>query len=276
MVDQLFIVKSVKQLIKEIVLDYKNIKYSENNKVATITLNRPNFLNALCNELMEEVGDALDLATLNNNIHVVVLKGNEKAFAAGADIGQMKDLDIISHINNDFIVSWEKISKFKKPIIASVCGYALGGGCEIAMMCDIIIAADNAKFGQPEINLGTIPAAGGTQRLVKSVGKSKAMELVLTGKTINAKEALDYGLVSKVVELNMINKEVEELAQSIASKSLPVLILAKEAVVRSFETSLSEGIINERRLFQTTFALKDRKEGMEAFLNKRSPKFNNN
>jgi enoyl-CoA hydratase len=144
------------------------------------------------------------------------------------------------------------------------------------MMCDIIIAADNAKFGQPEINLGTIPAAGGTQRLVKSVGKSKAMELVLTGKTINAKEALDYGLVSKVVELNMINKEVEELAQSIASKSLPVLILAKEAVVRSFETSLSEGIINERRLFQTTFALKDRKEGMEAFLNKRSPKFNNN
>lgn len=257
-------------------MNYKNIKYSENNKVATITLNRPDFLNALCNELMMEVGNALDSVTLNNNIHVVILKGNEKAFAAGADISQMKDLKLISHINNDFIVPWEKISKFKKPIIAAVSGYALGGGCEIAMMCDIIIAADNAKFGQPEINLGTIPAAGGTQRLVKSVGKSKAMELVLTGKIIDAKEALDYGLVSKVVDLNMINKEVEALAQNIASKSLPILMLAKESVLRSFETSLSEGMINERRLFQSTFALEDRKEGMEAFLNKRAPKFNNN
>ena len=275
MEDQRFFVKVVNRLIEEVILDYKNIKYSENNKVATITLNRPNSLNALCNELMEEVGNALDLISLNSNIHVVILKGSEKVFAAGADIRQMKDLEFISHINNDFILPWEKISKFKKPIIASVSGYALGGGCEIAMMCDIIIAADNAKFGQPEINLGTIPAAGGTQRLVRSVGKSKAMELVLTGKIIDAKEALDYGLVSKVVELNILNKEVEELAQSIASKSLPVLMLAKEAVVRSYETTLSEGMINERRLFQSTFALKDRKEGMEAFLNKRTPKFNN-
>ena len=275
MEDQHFFVKVVNRLIEEIILDYKNIKYSENNKVATITLNRPNSLNALCNELMEEVGNALDLISSNNNIHVVILKGSEKAFAAGADIKQMKDLELISHINNDFIIPWEKISKFKKPIIASVSGYALGGGCEIAMMCDIIIAADNAKFGQPEINLGTIPAAGGTQRLVRSVGKSKAMELVLTGKIIDAKEALDYGLVSKVVELNILNKEVEDLAKSIASKSLPVLILAKEAVIRSYETTLSEGMVNERRLFQSTFALKDRKEGMEAFLNKRAPKFNN-
>ena len=275
MEDQRFIVKTVNRLIEEVILDYKNIKYSENNKVATITLNRPNSLNALCNELMEEVGNALDLIGLNNNIHVVILKGSEKAFAAGADIKQMKDLEFISHINNDFIIPWEKISKFKKPIIASVSGYALGGGCEIAMMCDIIIAADNAKFGQPEINLGTIPAAGGTQRLVRSVGKSKAMELVLTGKIIDAKEALDYGLVSKVVELNTLNKEVEGLAQSIASKSLPVLMLAKEAVARAYETTLSEGMINERRLFQSTFALRDRKEGMEAFLNKRTPKFNN-
>ena len=275
MEDQRFIVKTVNRLIEEVILDYKNIKYSENNKVATITLNRPNSLNALCNELMEEVGNALDLISSNNNIHVVILKGSEKAFAAGADIKQMKDLELISHINNDFIIPWEKISKFKKPIIASVSGYALGGGCEIAMMCDIIIAADNAKFGQPEINLGTIPAAGGTQRLVRSVGKSKAMELVLTGKIIDAKEALDYGLVSKVVELNILNKEVEDLAKSIASKSLPVLILAKEAVIRSYETTLSEGMVNERRLFQSTFALKDRKEGMEAFLNKRAPKFNN-
>ena len=275
MEDQRFIAKTVNRLIEEVILDYKNIKYSENNKVATITLNRPNSLNALCNELMEEVGNALDLISSNNNIHVVILKGSEKAFAAGADIKQMKDLELISHINNDFIIPWEKISKFKKPIIASVSGYALGGGCEIAMMCDIIIAADNAKFGQPEINLGTIPAAGGTQRLVRSVGKSKAMELVLTGKIIDAKEALDYGLVSKVVELNILNKEVEDLAQSIASKSLPVLMLAKEAVIRSYETTLSEGMVNERRLFQSTFALKDRKEGMEAFLNKRAPKFNN-
>ena len=275
MVDQLFFVKVVNRLIEEVILDYKNIKYSESKKVATITLNRPNSLNALCNELMEEVGNVLDSVSFNNNIHVVILKGSEKAFAAGADIKQMKDLELISHINNDFIIPWEKISKFKKPIIASVSGYALGGGCEIAMMCDIIIAADNAKFGQPEINLGTIPAAGGTQRLVRSVGKSKAMELVLTGKIIDAKEALDYGLVSKVVELNILNKEVEGLAQSIASKSLPVLMLAKEAVIRSYETTLSEGMINERRLFQSTFALKDRKEGMEAFLNKRTPKFNN-
>jgi enoyl-CoA hydratase len=273
--DQRFFVKVVNRLIEEVILDYKNIKYSENNKVAIITLNRPNSLNALCNELMEEVGNALDLIGLNNNIHVVILKGSEKAFAAGADIKQMKDLEFISHINNDFIIPWEKISKFKKPIIASVSGYALGGGCEIAMMCDIIIAADNAKFGQPEINLGTIPAAGGTQRLVRSVGKSKAMELVLTGKIIDAKEALDNGLVSKVVELNILNKEVEDLAESIASKSLPVLMLAKEAVARSYETTLSEGMINERRLFQSTFALRDRKEGMEAFLNKRTPKFNN-
>ena len=275
MEDQRFFVKVVNLFTEEVILDYKNIKYSENNKVATITLNRPNSLNALCNELMEEVGNALDLISLNKNIHVVILKGSEKAFAAGADIRQMKDLEFISHINNDFIKAWEKISKFKKPIIASVSGYALGGGCEIAMMCDIIIAADNAKFGQPEINLGTIPAAGGTQRLVRSVGKSKAMELVLTGKIIDAKEALDYGLVSKVVELNILNKEVEDLAQSIASKSLPVLMLAKEAVIRSYETTLSEGMVNERRLFQSTFALKDRKEGMEAFLNKRAPKFNN-
>ena len=275
MEDQRFFVKVVNRLIEEVILDYKNIKYSENNKVATITLNRPNSLNALCNELMEEVGNTLDLISSNNNIHVVILKGSEKSFAAGADIRQMKDLELISHINNDFIIPWEKISKFKKPIIASVSGYALGGGCEIAMMCDIIIAADNAKFGQPEINLGTIPAAGGTQRLVRSVGKSKAMELVLTGKIIDAKEALDYGLVSKVVELNILNQEVEDLAKSIASKSLPVLMLAKEAVIRSYETTLSEGMVNERRLFQSTFALKDRKEGMEAFLNKRAPKFNN-
>ena len=188
----------------------------------------------------------------------------------------MKDLKLISHIKKDFIKPWEKISKFKKPIIASVAGYALGGGCEIAMMCDVIIAADNAKFGQPEINLGTIPAAGGTQRLVKSVGKSKAMELVLSGSTISAEEALNYGLVSKVVPIEDLDKETINLAENIANKSLPILILAKEAILRSFESTLSEGMINERRLFQSTFELEDRKEGMMAFLEKRSPKFKNN
>ena len=188
----------------------------------------------------------------------------------------MKDLEFISHINNDFIKAWEKISKFKKPIIASVSGYALGGGCEIAMMCDIIIAADNAKFGQPEINLGTIPAAGGTQRLVKAVGKSKAMELVLTGTIIDAEEALQFGLVSKVVSLNNLEKETNNLADSIASKSLPILIYAKEAILRSFESTLSEGMVNERRLFHSTFELQDRKEGMLAFLEKRGPNFKNN
>ena len=256
-------------------MKFKNITYTQNEKVAIITLNRPNFLNALCEQLIKELNIILEKITEDDSIHVVILKGNEKAFAAGADINEMKDLKLISHIKKDFIKPWESISRFKKPIIASVAGYALGGGCEIAMMCDIIIAADNAKFGQPEINLGTIPAAGGTQRLVRSVGKSKAMELVLTGKIIDAKEALDYGLVSKVVELNILNKEVEDLAKSIASKSLPVLMLAKEAVLRSYETTLSEGMINERRLFQSTFALKDRKEGMEAFLGKRLPKFDN-
>ena len=231
-------------------MEYKSIKYQENSKVATIILNRPKHLNALSDELMHEIGIALDKISKNDNIHVVVLKGNEKAFAAGADISQMEGLDYISHIKNDFIKPWEKISNFKKPIIAAVAGFALGGGCEIAMMCDIIIAAENAKFGQPEINLGTIPAAGGTQRLTKSVGKSKAMELVLSGKIISANEALEFGLVSKVVSIDDFEKEVNLLALSIATKSLPVLILAKEAVLRSFDTPLTEGMINERRLFQ--------------------------
>lgn len=276
MEDQAFTAITAKQYKWEKNMKYKNIIYSENKRIATIQLNRPNFLNALCDELIEEVDDALFNCTNNNDIHVVILKGNDKAFAAGADISEMKDLNLIAHIKNDFIKPWETISKFRKPIIASVSGYALGGGCEIAMMCDIIIAEENAKFGQPEINLGTIPAAGGTQRLVKSVGKSKAMELVLSGKIIDAKEALKFGLISECVPLENLNKATNLMAETIASKSLPVLMLAKEAVLRSFETSLSEGMINERRLFQSTFELKDRKEGMEAFLEKRSPKFKNN
>ncbi len=256
-------------------MKFKNITYTQNEKVAIITLNRPNFLNALCEQLIKELNIILEKITEDDSIHVVILKGNEKAFAAGADINEMKDLKLISHIKKDFIKPWESISRFKKPIIASVAGYALGGGCEIAMMCDIIIAADNAKFGQPEINLGTIPAAGGTQRLVKNIGKSKAMELILSGSIMDSQEALSLGLVSKVVPINELEKETNVLAKSIASKSLPILILAKEAILRSFETTLSEGMVNERRLFQATFELNDRKEGMQAFLEKRPPHFNN-
>ncbi len=240
-------------------MEFENIIFNKTNKIATITLNRPKFLNALCDQLIKEINYVLDLLSKDDEVHVVILKGSQKAFAAGADINEMKDLKLISHIKKDFIKPWETISKFKKPIIASVAGYALGGGCEIAMMCDIIIAADNAKFGQPEINLGTIPAAGGTQRLVKSVGKSKAMELVLSGSTISAEEAYSYGLISKVVPIEDLDRETVSLAENIANKSLPILILAKEAILRSFESTLSEGMINERRLFQSTFVLEVRK-----------------
>ena len=256
-------------------MELENIIFNKANKIATITLNRPKSLNALCDKLIKEINYILDLLSKDDEVHVVILKGNNKVFAAGADINEMKDLKLISHIKKDFIEPWEKISKFKKPIIASVAGYALGGGCEIAMMCDVIVAAENAKFGQPEINLGTIPAAGGTQRLVKSVGKSKAMELVLSGSMISAQDALNFGLVSKVVSLEDLDRETINLAENIAKKSLPILILAKEAILRSFESTLTEGMINERRLFQSTFELEDRKEGMMAFLEKRSPNFKN-
>ena len=257
-------------------MELENIILYRSNKIATITLNRPKYLNALCDQLIKEINYVLDLLSKDDDVHVVILKGSNKAFAAGADIKEMKDLKLISHIKQDFIEPWETISKFRKPIIASVAGYALGGGCEIAMMCDIIIAADNAKFGQPEINLGTIPAAGGTQRLVRSVGKSKAMELVLSGTIISAEEALNFGLISKVVSLEDLERETSNIAKNIANKSLPILMLAKEAILRSFESTLSEGMVNERRLFQSTFELEDRKEGMTAFLEKRLPKFKNN
>ena len=187
----------------------------------------------------------------------------------------MNNKDFLELIKKDFILPWERLSKFRKPTIAAVSGYALGGGCEIAMMCDVIIAAENAKFGQPEINLGTIPAAGGTQRLVRSIGKSKAMELVLSGNIISAFEAKEYGLVSSVVPTELLLTKALELANKIATKSLPVLIMAKEAVNRAYELSLEEGMKNERRLFQSTFSLSDRKEGMKAFLEKRKAKFVN-
>lgn len=253
----------------------ENITFEKTEKIGLIRLNRPESLNALCDDLIKELNQTLDIIEQDDQISVVVLTGSEKAFAAGADISEMSDKNFIDLVKKDFILPWERLSKFRKPIIAAVSGYALGGGCEIAMMCDIIIAADNAKFGQPEINLGTIPAAGGTQRLVKSVGKSKAMEIVLSGDVITALEAKEYGLVSKVVPTQLLLDKSLEIATKIAEKSLPVLIMAKEAVNRSFELSLEEGIKNERRLFQSTFSLIDRKEGMQAFLEKRKAKFNN-
>ena len=256
-------------------MKYENITFEKINKVGLIKLNRPKFLNALCDDLIKELNQALDLIEKDDSLSVVILTGSEKAFAAGADISEMNDKEFIDLLKEDFIQPWERISKFKKSIIAAVSGYALGGGCEIAMMCDIITAAENAKFGQPEINLGTIPAAGGTQRLVRSIGKSKAMELVLSGNIISAFEAKEYGLVSSVVPTELLLTKAMELANKIAAKSLPVLIMAKEAVNRAYELSLEEGMKNERRLFQSTFSLSDRKEGMKAFLEKRKAKFTN-
>ena len=270
MEDQLFIVVSAKKM-----KNLKDIIYEKKGKIGLITLNRPKNLNALCDNLIKELNQILDNIEKDDNISVVVITGSEKAFAAGADISEMCNKNFIDLMKNDFILPWEKLSKFRKPVIAAVSGYALGGGCEIAMMCDIIIAAENAKFGQPEIKLATIPAAGGTQRLIRSVGKSKAMELVLSGNSLSAIEAKERGLVSKVVPVNTLLSSALDLANKIAANSLPVLILAKEAINRSFELSLEEGMKNERRLFQSTFSLSDRKEGMRAFLEKRKPKFFN-
>ncbi len=254
-------------------MNSSNIKYKEIDNIAIIQINRPQNLNALCDQLMVEIANKLSELENNKNIKVAILKGSNKAFAAGADIKEMVEKEYVDHINKDFIKSWEKISNFKKPIIASVAGYALGGGCEIAMMCDIIIAAKNAQFGQPEINLGTIPAAGGTQRLTRIVGKSKAMELILSGNIMNAEEAKSLGLVSTLCSEEELDDETLKLAKKIAKKSLPVLILAKEAVNRTYESNLYEGNLFERRLFQSTFSLKDRKEGMHAFIEKRKPDF---
>jgi enoyl-CoA hydratase len=233
-------------------------------------------LNALSPELTRELGDALDHLEKDDQVSVVVLTGSEKAFAAGADIKFMKDLSYMDVYKADFITdTWERITSFRKPTIAAVAGYALGGGCELAMMCDFILAAENAKFGQPEINLGTIPGAGGTQRLTRFVGKSKAMEMVLTGRMIEAQEAERCGLVSRVIETDKLVDEAIATAQKIAELSMPIVMMAKDAVNRSYEVSLSEGVHFERRLFHSTFATEDQKEGMNAFAEKRKAVFKN-
>ena len=253
---------------------YENIIVETSGRVGIIRLNRPKALNALCDALIRDLGGALDAFESDPNIGAVVLTGNEKAFAAGADIKEMKDRSYMDVYLQDFITNgWERITTCRKPIIAAVAGFALGGGNEVAMMCDFIIAADNAKFGQPEVNLGTMPGSGGTQRLTRAVGKAKAMELCLTGRMMDAAEAERSGLVSRVVPAAQLMEEALKAAETIAAKSLPIAMMIKESVNRAFETTLAEGVRFERRLFHSTFATADQKEGMAAFVDKRPAKF---
>lgn len=243
-------------------------------RVGVITLNRPKALNALNGQLMDELGAALKAFDADPEIGCMVITGSEKAFAAGADIGAMATYSFADVYNSDYITrNWETIRTIRKPVIAAVSGFALGGGCELAMMCDFIIAADNAKFGQPEIKLGIIPGAGGTQRLPRAVGKSKAMDLVLTGRMMDATEAERAGLVSRVVPLDKLMDEALGAALTICGFGLPSVMAAKEAVNRAFEGSLADGVMFERRLFHALFATEDQKEGMDAFVNKRPAVF---
>ena len=251
---------------------YENIQVETRGGVGLITLNRPAALNALCAALIDELSRALDSFEADDRIGCVVLTGSPKAFAAGADIKEMMDKTYMDAYREDFITEgWERLAETRKPVIAAVAGYALGGGCEIAMMCDMIIAADTAKFGQPEITLGTIPGAGGTQRLTRFAGKSKAMDLCLTGRMMDAEEAERCGLVARVVPADKLLDEAMGVAEKIASLSHPVVMMAKEAVNRAYETTLAEGIKFERRVFHATFATEDQKEGMRAFSEKRKP-----
>jgi enoyl-CoA hydratase len=254
-------------------MPYENILVETRGRVGLITLNRPAARNALNTALIEELSHALDGFESNDGIGAVVLTGNEKAFAAGADIKEMQEKTCIDVLKENFIAGWDRLARTRKPTIAAVAGYALGGGCELAMMCDFIIAADTARFGQPEITLGVIPGIGGTQRLTRSVGKAKAMDLILTGRMMDAAEAERCGLVSRVVRPELLIDEALQAADKIAGFSLPAVMMAKEAVNRAFETSLAEGVLFERRVFHALFATEDQKEGMRAFAAKRSPEF---
>ena len=255
-------------------MSYENILVETREKVGLITLNRPKALNALNDALMNELGDALQTFDADDNIGAIVLTGNEKAFAAGADIGAMASWTYMDVYKTEYITrNWETIRRIRKPIIAAVNGFALGGGCELSMMCDMVIAGTSAKFGQPEIKLGVIPGAGGTQRLPRAVGKAKAMDLMLTARMMGAEEAERAGLVSRVVAPERTLDEALEAAAVIASMSLPSVLAAKEAVNRAFESSLTEGVLFERRTFHALFATEDQKEGMNAFIEKRKPQW---
>lgn len=255
---------------------YENIIVETRGRVGLITLDRPKVLNALNAALISEVATALDTFEADEAIGAIVLTGSEKAFAAGADILEMKDNTYVENYLNDFITDgWERVTKCRKPVIAAVAGYALGGGCEVAMMCDFILAAENAKFGQPEVTIGTIPGAGGTQRLTRAVGKSKAMEMCLSGRMMDAEEAERSGLVSRIVDSESLIDEAVKTAEAIAKLSRPIVLMAKEAINSAYETTLLQGINLERRLFYATFSTEDQKEGMAAFSEKRQPAFRN-
>ncbi|MEC7573332.1 MAG: enoyl-CoA hydratase [Pseudomonadota bacterium] len=253
---------------------FEHILVETRGSVGLITLNRPKAMNALCADLAREIAEAVDAYEADDAIGALVLTGSEKAFCAGADIKEMQSKSYMDVYKEDFItVNWERLSQCRKPVIAAVAGYALGGGCEFAMMCDFILAAENAKFGQPEILIGTIPGAGGTQRLPRFIGKAKAMEMALTGRMMDAEEAERAGLVSRVVPTDELVDEAVAIAEKIANLSQPVVMLAKESVNRAYETTLAEGIRFERRVFHSTFSTEDQKEGMSAFAEKRTAEF---
>lgn len=255
---------------------HQSIIIEKRGQVGVIKLNRPEALNALNGQLMEELTQAIDELESDDKIGALIITGNEKAFAAGADIKDMKDMSFMHAYLNDFVTKgWERVTRCRKPVLAAVAGYALGGGCELAMMCDFILAGDNAKFGQPEATIGALPGAGGTQRLTRAVGKSKAMEMCLTGRMMNADEAERSGLVSRVLPVADLMDEAIKTAEIMARLSRPALYMIKESVNRAFETSLREGILFERRMFHAMFATDDIKEGMTAFAEKRRPNFTN-
>jgi enoyl-CoA hydratase len=254
---------------------YQNIIVETKGRVGVITLNRPQALNALNRALIEELTQAVDAFEADTNIGCLLIAGNEKAFAAGADIKEMADKTFIEAYLENFCADWDGVARTRKPIIAAVAGFALGGGCELAMQCDIVIAADNARFGQPEIKLGVIPGIGGTQRLTRAVGKAKAMDMILTGRMMDAAEAERASLVARVVPAASLMDEAVTAAETIANMSLPSVLAGKEAVNAAFESSLAEGVRFERRIFHSLFATEDQKEGMKAFVEKRKPEWKN-
>ena len=257
-------------------MSYELILAETRGRVGVITLNRPKQMNALNAQLMQELAKALYAFDADDGVGCIVITGNEKAFAAGADIAAMKDFGYMDAYRQNYITrDWEHLKNIRKPVLAAVAGYALGGGCELTMMCDLAIAAENAKFGQPEINLGIMPGSGGTQRLPRFTSKAIAMDAILTARMLDAQEALRAGLVSRVVPVEKLMDEAMAMAEKIAAYSLPVAMMAKESINRAFETSLAEGVLFERRLFHSQFALDDQKEGMAAFVEKRKPSFKN-